>query len=103
MLDCDPHPGKPALHWKDIDQIIAQVVPRWSETQRLWRASSSAFIYTSDGCELIGTGGWRGYAIVDDAAAIPAVGAHIYQRLWELGLATSSSPKRAEPLDRASD
>ena len=63
MLDCDARPGKPALSWQDIDQIIAQIVPGWSETQRLWRASSSAFICTSDGTELIGTGGWRGYVI----------------------------------------
>ena len=101
MLDCDPHPGKPALHWKDIDQSIAQIVPRWSETGRLWRASSSAFIYTSDGCELIGTGGWRGYAIVDDAAAIPAVGARIYQRLWELGLGNIVISKAGQAFDRS--
>ena len=36
MLDCDARPGKPAPRWQEIDQIIAQIVPSWSETQRLW-------------------------------------------------------------------
>ena len=36
-----------------------------------------------DGTELIGMGGWRCYVAVDDASAIPSVGAYIYQRLWE--------------------
>ena len=101
MLDCDARPGKPALRWQDIDQIIAQIVPGWSETQRLWRASSSAFIYTSAGSELIGLGGWRGYIILDDAAAIPAVGAYIYQRLWDLGHGHILISKAGQPLDRS--
>jgi hypothetical protein len=101
MLDCDACPGKPALSWQEIDQIIAQIVPGWSETQRLWRASSSAFIYTSDGSELIGPGGWRGYVILDDAAAIPAVGAYIYQRLWDLGHGHILISKAGQALDRS--
>ena len=101
MLDCDAHPGKSALSWQEIDQIIAQIVPSWSETQRLWRASSSAFIYSSEGSELIGKGGWRCYVMVDDASAILAVGAYIYQRLWDLGHGHILISKAGRPLDRS--
>ena len=101
MLDCDARPNKPALHWQDIDQIICQTVPSWSDTQRIWRASSSAFIYTADGSELIGKGGWRCYVMLDDAAAIPAVGAHIYQRLWETGHGYIFISKAGQALDRS--
>lgn len=101
MLDCDARPGKPALDWPDIDRVIGDIVPGWADVERLWRASSSAFIYTSDGSELIGTGGWRCYVMLDDAAAIPAVGAHIYQRLWETGHGYIFISKAGHALDRS--
>ena len=77
--------GTPPRGWREIDEIIAEIIPAWRSTQRLWRASSSAYLYRPDGTELIGIGGWRCYVAVDDASAIPGVGAFIYQRLWESG------------------
>ena len=86
MLDCDAPAVGPGFTWKKIDGILASTVPAWLDTKRLWRASSSAFIYReSDGSELIGAGSWRCYTMVDDASAIPAIGAFIYQSLWEKG------------------
>ena len=70
MLDCDPRPGHAAREWQEIDEAIADIIPAWGQTQRLWRASSSANLYRPDGTELIGMGGWRCYVVVDDASAI---------------------------------
>ncbi len=101
MLDCDVRDGQAPTNLQEIDRIIAEIVPGWRETQRLWRASSSAYLYRSDGSKLIGMGSWRGYAIVDDASAIPSVGAFIYQRLWELGHGYISISKSGQALDRS--
>ena len=101
MLDCDPRPGHAPRGWQEIDEIIAEIIPAWSQTQRLWRASSSAFLYRRDKTELIGMGGWRCYVVVDDASAIPGVGAYIYQRLWETGHGYILISKSGYPLDRS--
>ena len=87
MFDYDPRPGYPPESRKsreELDVILREVVPGWATTERLWRASSTAFVY-NNGEELIGSGGWRAYCLVDDASAIPMLGAAIYQRLWEAG------------------
>ena len=101
MLDCDARPDTPALNWQDIDSILGHIIPDWLKSQRLWRASSSAFIYTSNGSELIGVGGWRCYVMVDDASAISAVGAFIYQRLWEMGHGYIRISQSGQALDRS--
>lgn len=85
MIDCDPRPGYPPLHWREIDVILSEVVPGWGRVARIWRPSASSFIFTSKGEELIGPGGWRAYAVVDNGSAIPDVGACIFQTLWERG------------------
>ncbi len=46
-------------------------------------------------------GGWHCYVMVDDAAAIPSVGAHIYQRLWETGHGYIFISRSGQPLDRS--
>ncbi|MGD9667835.1 MAG: primase-helicase family protein [Hyphomicrobiaceae bacterium] len=100
MLDCDQREGHPPKDWKEIDEIISGIVPDWSQTQRLWRPSSSAFLYCPDGKELIGVGGWRCYVVVDDASAIPHVGAFIYQKLWDEGHGYIKISKSGQVLDR---
>jgi hypothetical protein len=101
MLDCDPRRGQQPRDWQEIDQIIVEIIPAWHETQRLWRASSSAYLYRRAGAELIGMGGWRCHVVVDDAAAIPSVGAYIYQRLWESGHGYILISQSGRPLDRS--
>jgi hypothetical protein len=101
MLDCDARLDQAALNWEDIDKIIAGIIPSWDQTQRLWRASSSAFIYTKDGTELIGKGGWRCYVMVDNAAAIPSVGALLYQELWRKEHGYIVISKSGQALDRS--
>ena len=106
MLDCDPHQGQEPRSWQDIDRIVAEIIPAWRETQRLWRASSSAYLYRGDETELIGMGGWRCYVVVDDASAIPSLaipstGAYIYQRLWETGHGHIVISQSGQALDRS--
>lgn len=102
MLDCDARPDGPKLSWQQIDQVIGEIVPGWKDTLRLWRPSSSAFVYrTSDGWELIGQGSWRGYVMVDDASATPLVGAFIYRQLWEQGHGYILVSKSGQALDRS--
>jgi len=101
MLDCDAREGQLAMNWQDIDQILAEIIPDWLPTQRLWRASSSSFIYAIDGSEVIGMGSWRCYVMVDDASAIPSVGAYIYQRLWETGHGHIFISQSGQALDRS--
>ena len=38
-----------------------------------------------DGEVLIGPGGWRGYAIIDDAERIPDLTRLLHFQLWEIG------------------
>ena len=101
MFDCDAHHGSEPRNWNEIDDIIAEIIPAWRQTQRLWRASSSAYLFRRDGTELIGMGGWRCYVVVDDASAIPNVGAHIYQRLWEAGHGSIVPSQSGQALDRS--
>ncbi len=102
MLDCDAKPAGLPLNWKEIDGAITKIIPAWKNTQRLWRASSSAFLYReSDGSELIGPGGWRCYVMVDDAAAIPEVGAFLYQALWSKGHGYILISLSGQALDRS--
>ncbi len=101
MLDYDPRDGQPALDWQEIDKIIGEIIPSWADAQRLWRASSSAFLYTEEGVELIGKGGWRCYAMADNAAAIPGVGAFLYQALWKKGHGYIKISKSGQSLDRS--
>jgi hypothetical protein len=101
MLDCDSREGWPPRGWQEIDEIIAEIIPAWHQTQRLWRASSSAYLYRRDETQLIGMGGWRCYVVVDDASAIPSLGAFIYQRLWEGGHGYIVVSESGQALDRS--
>jgi hypothetical protein len=102
MLDHDPRPGHRRLDYAELDVVLSEHILGWSEAARLWRPSSSAFIYrASDNAELIGLGGWRSYVVVDDAAAIPSVGAYIYQKLWSAGHGYIEISKTGQLLDRS--
>ena len=99
MLDCDLQEGQERT-CNEIDEIIATIVPAWEKTSRLWRPSSSSCLFSGD-TQLIGLRGWRCYVVVDDASAIPQVGAFIYQRLWEEGHGYIKISKSGKPLDRS--
>ena len=109
MSDHDPRKpdfGKfdqfPPLSCETLDDLICGVMPEIAGVARVWKPSSSAYIYrTSDGKELIGSGGWRLYIVVDDASQIPALGHTLYQRLWEAGHGWIWLSKSGSRLDRS--
>ena len=101
MLNHDPRPGHKRLDWSELDRILCENVTGFAEVERVWRPSSSSYLYRQeDGKELIGVGGWRCYVIVYDAASIPSVGAFIYQRLWAAGYGYVEVSKSGQFLDR---
>jgi putative DNA primase/helicase len=101
MLDFDVRPGHPPRHWKELDAILCEIVPGWRMTARVWTQSSTSSIRTTDGTDEIGMGGWRAYAIVDNAAAVPDVGSFIYQASWGAGHGYCVVSKSGQILDRS--
>jgi hypothetical protein len=68
FFDHDPKAGAPSLSVPELDAILCEAYPPLADVERAYTSSASAYIYTSDGRELIGPGGLRCYAVVDDAA-----------------------------------
>jgi hypothetical protein len=102
MFDHDPRPDRDRRGWQELDAILCEICAPLASTARLWRPSASAFLYRSaDGTELIGMGGWRCYVLVDDASAIPMLGAAIYQQLWQKGHGYIQISKSGALLDRS--
>lgn len=87
FIDHDPRKGEcKRYQCAELDEIIGGFMPEWHEAKRAWTPSASAFIrHRSMRKELIGIGGWRAYALIDDASKIPALTALLYQRLWDNG------------------
>ena len=102
MFDHDPQPGQKPKTAREIDAILCEVMPELAAVQRAWKPSSSAHIYRAgdDETPLIGMGGWRGYAIVNDASTIPMLGAELYRRLWAAGHGYIQPSKSSALLDR---
>jgi hypothetical protein len=101
MLDHDPRPGGEPKSRKDIDRIIGEVLPEWRNVKRVWRASATSYITGPDGTEYVKQGGWRCYALVDDASMIPQIGAALYQALWAAGYGYIFVSKSGAQLDRS--
>ncbi len=103
MGDYDPRKDHGAPYsWQELDRIICEVRPQIADVERVWRPSASSYIYrTSDGKELIGSGGWRLYFLVDDASKIPSFGEALYQDLWKAGHGYIQLSKAGSLLDRS--
>ena len=101
MLDHDPRPGHKRYTSEELDAILCRHIEGVADTERAWRPSSTAFLYREeDGAEIIGVGGWRCYLAVDNAAAIPAIGACIYQKLWAAGYGYINISASGQMLDK---
>ncbi len=101
MLDFDVRTGHPPRHWKELDAILCEIFPGWRRTARAWTQSSTSSLRTIDGADEIGMGGWRAYVIVDNANAVPDVGAFIYQAAWSAGYGYCKISKSGQILDRS--
>ena len=101
MLDHDPRPRHPRYRSDELDEILCRHIEGFTDTERAWRPSSTAFLYREkDGAQLVGLGGWRCYLAVDDASAIPALGGYIYQTLWKAGYGYITISASGQRLDK---
>ena len=96
MVDIDQH--EDARTAVECDALLCRCFPAWSRCQRVWVPSSTAFLRTDR--ELIGVGGWRAYAIIDDAAKNPDLTLHLHQQLWAIGEGRIEVGKAGQRLDR---
>jgi hypothetical protein len=88
--------------WQDLDAELCEVCPPIRDVERMWEPSSSAYIRRKDtGEEITGARGWRCCLAVDNAAAIPAIGAAIYQSYWNAGDGWIFITQSGVMLDRA--
>ena len=101
MLDHDPRPGHRRYAAEELDAILCEHTEGFADAERAWRPSATSFLYREeDGAELVGVGGWRCYLGVDNAAAIPGIGAAIYQKLWLAGYGYISISASGQRLDK---
>ena len=85
----------------ECDGLLARCYPAWSRCQRVWLPSSSSFIRKKSGEVLIGPGGWRGYATIDDAERIPDLTRLLHFQLWECGEGKIVVGAAGQRLDRS--
>ena len=97
FLDVD-EPGHTVA---ELDQLLTAALPIWAACERVWIPSSTAFIRSASGEELVGFGGWRAYAIVDDAEKVPDITRYLHQRLWQAGHGRIAISKSGARLDRS--
>jgi hypothetical protein len=85
MLDYDGPPGKPLLSKGEWLGRLYEACPALKITNKVWRPSTTSFIYDKDGRELRGLTGQRLYVVVADGADIPRAGETLFKRLWLAG------------------
>lgn len=95
MLDYDPPKDGDPLTPDQLVDAIRKSVPAMADVAMLWRASSSS------GVEGASIQGQRLYVLIDDATAIPRVGAVVFDRLWLAGYGYYVLSKSGQFLERA--
>ena len=85
----------------ELDLIMTTAFSPWAACERVWIASSTAFIRKEGGETLVGDGGWRAYCVIDNAAKIPDVTRYIHYRLWQMGHGAIKVSKSGARLDRS--
>jgi hypothetical protein len=85
MLDYDgPHEGR-ILAREEWLAILYEASTALSKVERLWRPSTTSYIYDKEGKERRGLTGQRLYFAVADGADIPRFGEVLFKRLWLSG------------------
>jgi hypothetical protein len=88
---------------KPFDELLLALVaamPELGGAPLVAVPSASSCIYRVDGAELRGVRGWHLFVLVEDAAAIPTIGATLIQRLWLAGRGRISVSKSGAALRR---
>jgi hypothetical protein len=104
MLDYDGPPGVPALSREEWLALLYRACPKLERTARVWRASTTSYIYNKAGQELRGLTGQRLYVAVVDGSDIPRAGETLFKRLWRAGyghieLSKAGSFLKRTPID----
>jgi Superfamily II helicase and inactivated derivatives len=85
MLDYDPEPGKPCLTKDEWLSVLYEACPALPKCSRLWRPSTSSYIYDESETQLRGLTGQRLYVAAADGLDIPRAGQVLFKRLWLAG------------------
>lgn len=106
MLDGDTAPGNPTRSRDEWLALLYEACPDLAKTARVWRASTSSYIYNKAGNELRGLTGQRLYVAVVDGSDIPRAGDVLFKRLWLAGhghieISKSGSFLKRAPVDAA--
>jgi hypothetical protein len=101
MLDYDGPPGAPALSREKWLACLYAACPALEHTARVWRASTTSYIYDSAGNELRSLTGQRLYVAVVDGADIPKAGDMLFKQLWLKGHGHIEISKASTQLTRA--
>lgn len=81
MLDYDGPREAPALSREEWLALLYAACPALEHTARVWRASTTSYIYDSAGNELRSLTGQRLYVAIVDGADIPRAGDVLLKRL----------------------
>ena len=101
MLDGDSPPDKPPLSKDEWLTCLYEACPDLAKVARLWRASTTSYIYDKSGNELRGLTGQRLYVGVVDGADIPRASEVLFKRLWLKGHGRIEISKSGAFLKRA--
>jgi hypothetical protein len=101
MVDGDTAPGKPTRSRDEWLALLYEACPDLAKTARVWRASTSSYIYDKAGRELRGLTGQRLYVAVVDGADISRAGEALFKRLWLKGHGHIEISKAGSFLKRA--
>jgi hypothetical protein len=101
MLDYDGPREAPALSREEWLAYLYAACPALEHTARVWRASTTSYIYDSAGNELRGLTGQRLYVAVVDGTDIPRAGDVLFKRLWLKGQSRIEISKAGAQLTRA--
>jgi hypothetical protein len=85
MLDYDGPPGRPILTRDGWLALLYEACPGLAAVARIWRPSTTSYIYDKTGRELRGLTGQRLYFAVAEGADIPRFGEVLFKRLWLKG------------------
>jgi hypothetical protein len=99
-------PGNPTRSRDEWLALLYEACPDLAKTARVWRASTSSYIYDKAGRELRGLTGQRLYVVVVDGADIPRSGEVFFKRLWLKGhghieISKSGAFLKRTPVDAA--
>lgn len=85
LFDIDKRNDRAGLTKEEVLQQLHEIDPKLKTCGHLIVPSSSSFIYSREGNEIVGAAGWHVYVMVDDASLIPDYGKWFEVQAWLKG------------------